>query len=340
MKTSLKFSAVCAVIIVLITACKKENINPNFDRYIAGNTSVGTTRSNYYVATLWINDSMIHLSDTSSKANAICIDNDDVYVLGNLFAAGESACYWKNGVRQKLPYYRSAIIATGIAVQNGDINICFNHYNSFDSVYTASVWHNGVEQTLANSNNAYATAMTINAGDVYVSGWKKINADYYAVYWKNGMYNQLGIGKANDIFAFNNKIYMAGEFHPISSSAPRAMYWENNAAHVLESTDISAGNAITVTDYGLAVGGFIFNDLYYWKDNTKHRLQSNSDESNLKLNDIAGYNNFVYSVGSIYNTTQSSNKAYYWENNSKNKLPDGTCIECWSEAKAIAIKKK
>jgi hypothetical protein len=340
MKTSLKLSAVCTAIILSITACKKENINPNFDRYIAGNTSVGTALSNYYVATLWINDSMIHLSDTSSKANAICIDNNDVYVLGNLFAAGESACYWKNGVRQKLPYYRSAIIATGIAVQNGDINICFNYYNAFDSVYTASVWHNGVEQALANSNNAYATAITINRGDVYVSGWKKINGDYYAVYWKNGLYNQLGIGKANDIFAFNNKIYMAGEFHPISSSAPRAMYWENNAPHILESSDISSGNAISVTDYGVTIGGFIFNDLYYWKDNIKYRIQSNSDESNLKLNDIVAYNNYVYSVGSFYDNNEASNQACYWENRTKYKLPDGSCTECWSEAKAIALKVK
>ena len=154
------------------------------------------------------------------------------------------------------------------------------------------------------------------------------------------MYNELGIGKANDIFAFNNKIYMAGEFHPISSSAPRAMYWDNNVLRILESTDISAGNAITVTDYGVAVGGFIFNDLYYWKDNIKHRVQTNSNESSLKLNDIAGYKNYVYSVGRVYNTDINSSEACYWQNRTKYKLPDGDCIECWSEANAIAIKEK
>lgn len=340
MKKSTQFLVALATIVASISACKKDNLNPNFDRYIVGYTTTGTPPSTKPIATLWINDSLVYLNDTSSKANAICIDNDDVYVLGYLNIASESACYWKNGVRQKLPYYRTPIIATGITVQNGDVHISFNKYNSSDSVYTAFTWHNGVEQPLANSNNAFATAITINAGEVYVSGWKNINGDTYAVYWKNGLYYQLGLGKANDIFAFNNKIYMAGEFHSASSNIPRAMYWDNNAARILESTDISAGNAITVTDYGVAVGGFIFNDLYYWKDNIKHRIQSNSDESSLKLNDIVGYNNFVYSVGRVYDNNEASSQACYWENRTKYKLPDGSCTTCWSEANAIALKVK
>ncbi len=338
MKKSTLFLIVIAIIVASISACKKDNLNPNFDRYIVGYTTIGTPPGTKPIATLWINDSLVYLSDTSSKANAICIDNDDVYVLGYLNIASESACYWKNGIRQKLPYYRTPIIATGITVQSGDVHISFNKYNSSDSVYTAFIWHNGVEQTLANSNNAYATAITINAGDVYVSGWKNINGDYYAVYWKNGLYYQLGLGKANDIVAYNNKIFMAGEFHPTSSNFPRAMCWDNNAVRILESTDVSAGNAITVTDYGISVGGFIFNDLYYWKDNNKHKLQTNNDESSLKLNDIAGYKNFVYSVGRVYNNTEEKSKAYYWQNNSKYILPDNGCATCWSEANAIALK--
>lgn len=340
MKKSTQFLIALATIVVSISACKKDNLNPNFDKYIVGYTTAGTQPNTYHLATLWLNDSIIHLSDTASDANAICIDNNDVYVLGSLNMAGESACYWKNGERQKLPYSRIAIIATGIAVKNGDINICYNTFSQFDSVYKAYIWHNGVEQILANGNNAFASAITLNGADVYVSGWKNINGVYNAVYWKNGQYNQLGIGKANDIFAFNNKIYMAGEFYPISSSAPRAMYWENNATHSLEPTDISAGNAITVTDYGVAIGGFIFSDLYYWKDNIKHRVQSNSDENSLKLNDIAGYKNYVYSVGRVYDNNEASSQACYWENRTKYKLPDGNCTECWSEAKAIAIKVK
>ncbi|MBK9329738.1 MAG: hypothetical protein IPM95_10600 [Sphingobacteriales bacterium] len=337
-----KYTLIAFLIFILsVSACKKDRINEFIDIYTTGYISLpdtiidGIAVPERQVATVWKNDSLIILSDTSSEANAIFLQDDNMYVAGHFFPEG--ATYWINGIRQNLPTYRGyAAITTDIAAMSNLVYVSGYVARVSDSIYTAKLWRNGTEEVLANSTDAVANAVAINAlGDIYVVGWKKIGNTINAVYWKNGQQFILGPGVANDIFIVNNTVYIGGHTYN-NFGGQRAAYWKNNLISILENDLNSDVVAISFSDNVVFAAGRTNNDACYWRDGSRFQVQT-SDTYNNSINGMATYGNSAFSAGSIL--INAEQKAYYWENRSKYILPAGT-YDFWSEANDIAIKEK
>jgi len=327
-------------IIIFIGACKKDKSQDFYDIYIAGYTWLpdtiinGIAISSTDVATVWKNDSIMLLSDTSSYANAIFLKDDNVYVAGSIFPDG--ATYWINGIRHRLPSYRLPRTANDITAFSNNVYVCgyVGHYS--DSSFVAKLWRNGIDETLANSADAISNAVAVASnGDVYVVGWKKIGNIINAVYWKNGQQFILGTGVANDIFIDESTIYIGGHIYN-NIGVPRAAYWKNNLVTILDNDNNSDIVAISVTDNAVFAAGRTNSDACYWRNGVEFQVQTNGNDNNY-INDMATHGNTAYSVGSILTT--ANQKAYYWNNRSKIRLPYGS-YDNWSEANAIAIKEK
>ncbi len=125
-------------------------------------------------------------------AGRVAVSGSDVYVAGTSLRNGD--VYWKNGSMQTLgpsPAFVKCITASGNDVYVGGTTYGENH-----AVY----WKNGVEVDLPGGYTV--NDMAVIGSDVYAVG----NANPgnngigdYAVFWKNGVVDTLGIGHANAI---------------------------------------------------------------------------------------------------------------------------------------------
>lgn len=335
-KISILFS-----IILFIGACKKDKSQDYYDIYIAGYITLPDTIINgvaipsHQVAALWFNDSLIRLSDSNSIANAIFLQENNIYIAGSI-NSGEPT-YWVNSIRQHLPTYRGfSTITNDITATSNLVYVCGYVGRPADSIYTAKLWRNGTEEVLANTADAMANAVAIAPnGDVYVVGWKKIGNTINAVYWKNGQQFILGTGVANDIFIDESTIYIGGHIYN-SFGGKRAAYWKNNLLTILDNDNNSDVVAISVTDNAVFTAGRKNSDACYWRNSVEFQVQTNGNDNNY-INDMATHGNTAFSVGSVL--TAANQKAYYWNNRSKIRLPYGS-YDFWSEANAIAIKEK
>lgn len=339
-----KSIAVCFLCLLLISACKKEKQNKFYDVYIAGyhwlpDTIVnGVAIPSHEVATIWLNDSLIILSDTQSIANTIFINDNKIYVAGSINSAA-NATYWVNSIRQNLPTYRGySAIANDIAANANNVYVCGYVGRPADSIFTAKLWRNGAEEVLENSTDAIANAIAVTPNsDVYVVGWKKIGNTINAVYWKNGQQFILGIGVANDIFIDGNNVFIGGHIYN-SFGTSRAVYWKNNLVNIIDDEITSDLVAISFSADAVFTAGRYVNDACYWRNTQRYQVQTSANGTdNNYINGMATYGNSAISVGSIL--VNAEQKAYYWINRSKYKLPVGS-YDFWSEANDIAVIEK
>ncbi|WP_318343263.1 Ig-like domain-containing protein [Flagellimonas baculiformis] len=126
------------------------------DIYLAGSTS----GQNNAIATIWVNGQPQYLSDgsLSTRAEAIHVDNGDVYVAGNYYSNGYVTMLWKNGVLQE----PSGTVGElhSIVVLDGQVYATGNTRKGNMSV--ATIWINGVPTLLTDgSNNASASSVFI-----------------------------------------------------------------------------------------------------------------------------------------------------------------------------------
>lgn len=337
------YKLISFTLILLISACKKDQQNKFYDVYIVGYHSLPDTIINGVaipsrrIATLWFNDSLIPLSDSNSIANAIFLKDNNIYIAGGIDTY--NATYWVNSIRQNLPTYRGfSTIANDIAANANNVYVCGYIERSADSIYTAKLWRNGAEEILANSADAAANAIAIAPNsDVYVVGWKKIGNTINAVYWKNGQQFILGIGVANDIFMDGNNVFIGGHIYN-SIGVPRAAYWKNNLVNIIDNEANSDVVAVSFSADAVFTAGRYVNDACYWRNTQRYQVQTSANGTdNNYINRMATYGNSAISVGSIL--VNAEQKAYYWINRSKYKLPVSS-YDFWSEANDIAVVEK
>jgi sulfur transfer complex TusBCD TusB component (DsrH family) len=142
-------------------------------------------------AAYWKNGALNYLPNGYMTVG-IAVSGSDVYVAGSSLRDGD--VYWKNGSMQTLgpsPAFAKCITASGNDVYVGGTTLGLNR-----AVY----WKNGVEVDLPGGYTV--NDMAIVGSDVYAVG----NANPgnngigdYAVFWKNGVVDTLGIGHANAI---------------------------------------------------------------------------------------------------------------------------------------------
>jgi hypothetical protein len=264
----------------------------------------------------------------------------DVYNAGYVVAANTHsvASYWKNGTLVKLGDSTVSSVANGIAVDGSDVYVVGNMTNS-EQITTAIIWKNGVATNLTDgTSNADARGITISGNDVYAAGY--IN-NFQAVYWKNGVVNQLSSSSyANAIAVSSGTVYAAGTIYDNSAGGDEIVYWKNAAPteYILGtignpySHTSGSATAVQVVNGNLYVTGYDTNGKY-WKNGVETDLPGGwaSYPAGIAVN-----GSDVYVAGSTDTGTpgKAGSLATYWKNNVAMQLTDNSIF---SVANAIAI---
>lgn len=149
-------------------------VNGN-DVYVAGNTMAYLDARGAY---LWKNSNIQRLSDKVSKACDVCVNNNNVYVVGSeSYTEGniQKAVMWTNGTIQDVQVTTNNGLsseASSIAIVNGQPYVVATGWvgTAYQGAYKGFVWQNGVTSNLNCSN---PQDVFVNNGDVYVVGFDK-----------------------------------------------------------------------------------------------------------------------------------------------------------------------
>jgi len=200
-------------------------INGN-DLYVAGNV----IDSPYQRAVYWKNGLLVNIAPNSyGFANDIIFSGSDFYIAGQLDRNNDSAVIWKNGILQppyaigsntrlvkiafngldlyaagiyggQAAFYKNSAVTTLTNVNSGTSAVTFKGNDVYitgaitDSKgnSNAAYWKNGTITILADKySSAVANGIAFAGDDIYIIGTIYDNGKYVAVYWKNGVQQQL-----------------------------------------------------------------------------------------------------------------------------------------------------
>ncbi|MEQ8683990.1 MAG: hypothetical protein RIE86_01795 [Imperialibacter sp.] len=121
--------------------------------------SVVTIKKN--VSKYWVNGNEYLLSDGTTKyatrANSIFVNNSDVYIAGVFDGA---ACYWKNGVLNRLTDGNYAAYSNSIYIDNADVFVV-GYESGYGDEGGAKLWKNGEKTQLSSSIHSNAFGIYI-----------------------------------------------------------------------------------------------------------------------------------------------------------------------------------
>jgi hypothetical protein len=180
------------------------------------------------VAAVWKNGILTKLEDVLSNALSVFVDNDKIYVSGQIWDENASisrATYWKNGIVTVLNTNDYRTNAKKITISNGDVHIIGEGY---DTTSLAKYWKNGVETNLnTNAFSASAENIYVDGTDVYVVG----SDNQYPVIWKNSIVsnlnNSIEEGQALSVLISNNNIYTMGIIIEQGTNDTKIKVWKN-----------------------------------------------------------------------------------------------------------------
>lgn len=291
--------------------------------YVIGNKLRNTTTISS-LPVYWRNDETVILPDSTgyAVANTLFVYNNDVYAAGT--------CRFINDTSH-VPY----TTPTALYPKSGNV---------------ATLWKNGLPQTLpgycgvgllynGNAVNTYAdyvNSLYVTGNDVYVAGGSQ-NVEYTAMYWKNGVRNDLFKGLTyktqngrscypipTSIFASNNDVYVAG--YQVTATGSTAIFWKNGLATFLTTDSISGSEArgIYVTNNDIHIAGYQninnYSRAMYWKNGIPTILTSEKKSSVANAIFVSG--NDVYIAGYAW-TVPDNYVATWWKNGKEFKLTDG-----------------
>jgi hypothetical protein len=304
--------------------------------------AAGFTSGSREVACYWKNGvktDLITGGSGNSNATAVVVDGVDVYISGFYNNGGnQTACYWKNGVKTDLPMPSGCNTseAFAIAVQGGTVYTTGYYRNVDGSVKTTPCyWVNGSTTTLDSQNLiGIAQAITIDGGDIHVTGIIAPGGDYKTCYWKNGGTHELLInGMNNDeaegkaIAVQNGKVYIAGYYVDKSAGYDRVpCYWEDGAMTALplpSSSGNTSANAIALQGGGIYTAGYYYNGdktiACYWENNVRADLNVPAGIGAYS-NAIALQGSNVYIAG-YYQDNNYNSHPCFWKDGARTDLP-------------------
>lgn len=140
----------------------------------------------------------------------------------------------------------------------------FGYTPTGKEIVYAICWKNGVAIPLTTTGYSFATSITVNGNDVYITGgMTKGNSEDIATYWKNGNAITLTDGSTNariTAIAFDGAdVYVAG-WVTGASGLPIATYWKNGVPTALANDGFySVANGIAVSGNNVYVVGQFMN---------------------------------------------------------------------------------
>lgn len=258
-------------------------------------------------------------SDSESKATAIVVANNDVYISGKI---GNKACYWKNGV---VNYLTEGDEANDIKVIGNDV------YVAGSKNVVACYWKNGVKTTLGNSKgNSIANKIIIDGSDVYVAGGQSesvFSYDFTALYWRNTIGNPVvDNGAFNTIAVQGDNVYAAGYQN---TDIRNTVFWKNNTA---VTASVENGKGIYISGLQVykndvytvgTISGNRIGSAVCWKNNVATTLANTPGTTSSSADDIIIIDGINFICGSEFSESTKS-KAKIWINEKEILLSDGT----------------
>lgn len=198
--------------------------------------------------TFWKNGIRNTFYDRNTIINALLIDGNDRYFVGNKVIGGVYSpyaplVYLKNNTPISLSIEPSE--ATDIAKNGNDIYIVGNEF--YNNGTAARIWKNNVGsyvENSANTPNTSANAVFLKNSDVYVAG----TIFGQPAYWKNGTVTVLdpNVGKAIDIYVTDSDIYVIGQKYNVFSRNLVAAVWKNGVGKELNGMNASSAFSIII----------------------------------------------------------------------------------------------
>jgi hypothetical protein len=250
-------------------------------------------------------------------------------------------CYWAGSIRYDLtvPAGATSFVITGIAVSNGDVYTVGFYDYQLDADHNVTIpcyWVNtGEAQLLTDPHQigrAYAYAITVSSGNVYVAGDYLLsddnpdNAPYQACYWEGTtLVNLPTPAIASDIHpsaitVSGGTVYTSGTYYYYDNvSTSKACYWTGNDDPIILNSpegnlsDGSRTSSIVVSGSDVYVSGEYWRDavdrVCYWKNSELVDVTSPSGSIDQYSSAMMIIDDTVY-IGGGYN--YSSNSNYYW----------------------------
>ena len=193
--------------------------------------------------------------------------------------------------------------------QKGDV------YVTGDCDDIATVWKNGIAQTLPGGTSSLAASIFVSGNDVFVVGNTNNNR---AILWKNGIEQYLNDGTktsyAHSVYVSGNDVYVAG--WQDSGTIYSAILWKNGIEIPLYGDNV---NSVFVSGNDVYVAG------YLWKQRACHAvLWKNGIEQSLTDGTLSAQARSVYVSGSdVYVAGHEGRIAKVWKNGIAKSLSDG-----------------
>lgn len=258
-------------------------------------------------------------SCTKSNDLSSAVVRGDVFLAGYVFSGPSlkyvSAGYWRNNELVRLSPDLQYSMAFGIGTLEQDIYVAGDTGFIGLKSNTAACWKNGQLQILA-AKGSHAASLFISGSDVYIAGSVTNSSGVLnAVYWKNGVVNQLAgdpakPSEATGIYVSGNDVYVAGSSQVSGVANPT--YWKNNAPTVYPlafNTRAASASAIAVSGNDVHLAGWSLDDRtatyhgYYWKNGVIASVSTNP----VKPSGIAVAGNDVHIIGHEMNGSASFN---------------------------------
>lgn len=253
----------------------------------------------------------------------------DVYAVGFKVIGGTTyGVYWKNGLQENITSESNSTISS-VVIAGSDVYLAGN------TSVGASYWKNGNLVYLAQGSRSTANALAVSGNDIYVGGVIYKPGENYgrAVYWKNGVENDLSDGSAaayvNAIAVNGSDVYIAGQNNlPDNGNTAGlnvAAYWKNQTLIPLAGATVSSygsfAKGIAISGSDIYVTGYIEFGAALWKNGI---LQPLEDNSGYPLDTYA----FAMAVNGsdIYVGGAHGNEASYWKNGTIKDLISGPYV--------------
>jgi len=329
MKKYLRLTNLILIVLLIFTACKKDNVDPDgttptkqdslpkyvqtANVYVAGSTYDSVTYKRE--AAYWKNGVAVILTRDNryASANAIAVDGDNVYATGYTTDANGAtiATYWKNGIQVNLTQNNTNASAGSIAIQGNDVYIAGFVGSS------AVFWKNGQQfnlPLLGGMTIGSSAGIALQGTDIYVSGYQ-IGPKASAVYWKNGepfrLPNDSASYAGKNIAFEDGNMYIPASYQGNTKGA-RVNYWKNNVPVSLTDLAFSV-NAIQILINGADVylACHTSKGSGYLKNNQLTLLSANAVSPEITGLGLIGDD--VYCSGQ--STYQKLSVATFWKNN-------------------------
>ncbi len=274
------------------------------DVYVAGYDRILLNGEGAEIATLWKNGVATALSTVDSRAHAVFVYGEDVYVVG--FERDEDAfpiaMLWING-NPTILSDAGFSHANDVFVNESGYYVV--GYDRLDDVLIGKIWRsNGNEVTLSKMfyNQAEATGIFVDdQGNWHVSGYirQDLASDNEACYWTAGTAADPEIldndALALDIQVVGDDVHISG--NRSGDGKTRARIWKNGSGTDLTDGSSSASaNSLFVTGTDIYVAGSINTKAVVWKNGG---IFEELPTGTFPAESIFVYGNDIYTSGAL-----------------------------------------